>query len=91
MKKYFIQINILALKIFLNPVFIIKIENGFAKLVSGKGTTNFLNDCEEICTRNNIKHAYLYSIKGPYEKPILIASSSVTKDTLQQLRNVWLI
>ncbi len=89
MYRYFIAFEILALRVFNSPIFIIKIENGVAKFITGKVKNSFLKDCEEICARHNIRNAFVYSVKGAYEKPVLKASVSVSKNALQQIRNIW--
>jgi Protein of unknown function (DUF3634) len=87
--KTVLRTRIFICRVFNNPLFIIKVEDGIVTKVSGTVKNSFVNDCIEIVNRNNVKFAFIYSVNGSYGKPVLKASNEITADILQQLRNTW--
>jgi hypothetical protein len=75
--------------IFQSPIFIIQIkENGLA-IVKGKPNSVFVNDCKEIVSRMDINNGFIYATKNHYGNTIIKGSFNISKDVLQQIRNVW--
>ena len=87
--KLFLRIRILVCRIFKNPLFIIKVENGIVTKVSGFVKNSFINECIDIAERNNLKFAFVYAENSSFGKPVLKVSIEISKVILQQLRNTW--
>lgn len=89
MNRLLLITRISVLRVFSNPLFVIKIENGTAIKISGQAKNSFMYDCIEIAKRNNIKYGFIYAKNSIYGNPVLNASYEISKDMLQQLRNTW--
>jgi len=87
--KTIFRIRIFICRIFCNPLFIIKVENGIVTKVSGTVKNSFVYDCEDIFKHNDLKFAFVYAQNSSYGKPVLKSSSEISKSVLQQLRNTW--
>lgn len=82
-------LKIIICRLFENPQFIVKIENGKASKIAGITKPGFIADCIEIAARNEIETGFIYSVKGKYDKYILKASNEIAKEILQQFRNAF--
>lgn len=72
-----------------NPNFIIRINDGIASVFSGRPKTGFVNDCQEIVSRNNISCGFIYGIKSTPSSPLILKCSPELRNVRQQIRNVW--
>jgi len=89
MQKLFFSIRLLLCQYGVNPLLLIKIDNGKATKICGQVKPSFLADCLEITKRNEIEQAFVYASNGAFNKPVIKASANVPKDVLQQLRNAY--
>ncbi len=89
MKKLFFSTTLLLCRYGVNPIFLIKIDDGKAIKICGQVKSSFLADCLEIANRNNINQGYIFATNDTYNKPIIKASNNITKNALQQFRNAY--
>lgn len=87
MQKLLFSIRLLLCQYGVNPLFLIKIDNGVATKICGQIKPSFLADCLEIANRNEIHQAFVFATTGTFNKPVVKASANIPKDVLQQLRN----
>lgn len=89
MQKLLFSIRLVLCQYGVNPLFLIKIDNGIATKICGQVKPSFIADCLEIANRNEIQQAFVFATIGAYNKPIVKASFNIPKDVLQQLRNAY--
>ncbi len=89
MQKLLFSIRLLLCQYGINPLFLIKINNGAVTKICGKVKPSFLSDCLEIANRNEIHQAFVFATTSAFNKPVVKASANIPKDVLQQLRNAY--
>jgi hypothetical protein len=89
MQKLLFSIRLLLCQYGVNPLFLIKIDNGAVTKICGQVKPSFLADCLEIANRNEIHQAFVFASMGAFNKPVVKASANIPKDVLQQLRNAY--
>ena len=71
-----------------NYVFVIRIENGAARIDKGKATQEFLQHVSEVCREAGIRNGWIGGVaRGRLVQ--LAFSHSIPRRCRQQLRNVW--
>lgn len=66
-----------------------EIKNGELYVVKGKVKNSFKLDCIEVIRLNNTRFGIIYGVRGINNNPVLKCSSNISREMLQQLRNVW--
>jgi hypothetical protein len=89
MQKLLFFIRLLLCRYGVNPLFLVKINNGTVTKICGQVKPSFLSACAEIAQRNQVTHGFVFATNGPYNRPIVKASSNIPKDVLQQFRNAY--
>jgi hypothetical protein len=84
-----LPLKTLFYKISKSPFFIIQVKKGKVKTIMGSPRKTFLQACIEIFQLNQVQHGIVYAASGQFGKAMLYASSEISKETLQQLRNAW--
>ena len=69
-------------------VFLIRIDNGAAKLAKGRVAPEFLSHVGDICAERGITRGWIGGI-GRGRGVRLVFSHSIPSHCRQQLRNVW--
>ena len=82
-------LKLLFISLFQTPKFIIQIKEGGISLKSGKVSNNFINDCKDVMRIENIKYAFIWGVKGKYEKVEIKSSSEISQIGQQKIRNLW--
>jgi hypothetical protein len=70
------------------PVFVIRVEDGVARLVRGKVTQAFLQQIDETCDRHQVRHAVVRGVANG-SRIALAFSGDIPAPCRQQLRNIW--
>ncbi len=84
-----IFIKLFLLKLTQSPVFIIVVKEGSILKKEGRVNNGFVQDCKEIMKANCITHCVIYGVAKSQRNTLIKAWGTVSKDALQQMRNVW--
>ncbi len=75
--------------LFQSPVFIIQIKEKELVIVKGKLNSSFINDCKEIISIANVDNGVIFGKLNYLGDKTIKGSLNISKDVLQQIRNVW--
>ena len=89
MQQLLFTIRLFLCRYGVNPLFLVKINNGAVTKICGHVKPGFMADCAEIAQRNQITLGFVFATNGPYNRPIIKASLNIPKDVLQQFRNAY--
>ena len=89
MNPIVLRAKIIFYRIFANPTFIIKIENGIVTKAAGIVRTGYLKDCADIVKESGLKEGLIYAAKGQYGVLVIKGSGKISQETLQKFRNAW--
>lgn len=70
------------------PVFVVRVEDGKARVVRGKVTQAFLQEIGETCDRHGVKRGGVRGVANG-SRIALAFSGDIPPSCRQQLRNLW--
>jgi hypothetical protein len=70
------------------PVFVVRVEEGKARVVRGKVTQTFLQEIGETCARHGVRRGVVRGIANG-SRIALAFSGGIPATCRQQLRNLW--
>jgi len=75
-------------RLFFSSIFEIKLKNGIGKLINGKVKKAFIDDCVNVCKRENLDSITIYGKSCEYGVRLEF-SKSTPESSKQFFRNAW--
>lgn len=89
MSNWQILIKVFLIKLFKQPVILIKIEDFQAEVVKGRITNALKAELNDIFREDNLLSGVLFTQKNQSGRISIKGSSEVTDMVLQKIRNIW--